>query len=166
MNTVAQARTYVTDAVKGGSSPSSSLVLATINRAQLELLANDDLTVTDDANIGGILTVTERITCNGFLFIDSATATISGGEVTVTKSMMLVDTEGAASTDDLLTINGGITKMTVILKTQNDARDVVVKHATGNIRLASGADYTLANVNYGLWLRYDGSVWREISRSA
>lgn len=43
MNTVAQGRTYVADAVKGGSSPTSPAVLAALNRAQGELLANDDL---------------------------------------------------------------------------------------------------------------------------
>ena len=43
MNTVAQARQYIADVVKGGSSAASAAVLKELNRAQQELLANNDL---------------------------------------------------------------------------------------------------------------------------
>jgi len=43
MNTVAHARQHVADVVKGGSTPSCQAVLDAINRAQQDLLANQDL---------------------------------------------------------------------------------------------------------------------------
>lgn len=83
-------------------------------------------------------------------------------------SIVRVNTEASAPTDDLDTITGpGIDGQTITLKTTANSRDVTVKHGTGNIRLAGGADFTLALVNSKITLQWDAvvSFWCEVSRS-
>jgi hypothetical protein len=46
----------------------------------------------------------------------------------------------------------------------NDAHDVVVKHATGNIVLANNADFNLNTASKWLLLRRDSSLWIEVDR--
>lgn len=102
----------------------------------------------------------------GFMSLGKgAELTIDTGEITVTNSYHDVDTESDAGTDDLDTINGGADGMRLTLRANNDARTVVVKDATGNLRLAS--DMSLDNVFDTIELRYDESlsVWLETSRS-
>lgn len=86
-----------------------------------------------DATIGKWLTLT------------TASATIAGGVITATGSLMIVDTEAAAATDDLDTINGGAEGRILLMRTTNGTRDVTLKHATGNIRLPGSTDFTLNN---------------------
>ena len=94
--------------------------------------------------------------------------TISSGVATFTGvSYRAIDTESDAASDDLDTITaadaeaGGL----LVLKSANDARDVVVKHGTGNILLSDGADRTLSSTQDRLMLIYDGSNWHELSSS-
>ena len=95
----------------------------------------------------------------------SPTLTIASGAITVTKSYHKVDTEGAAATDDLDTINGGTDGDILILRTANAARDVTVKNGTGNLRTVG--DFTLNFMEDRITLQYDGDmgVWLEIARS-
>jgi hypothetical protein len=74
-----------------------------------------------------------------------------------------IDTEGAAATDDLDTISGGIDRQVLVVRAANSARDVVLKDGTGNLKLAS--DCTLNNTEDTISLIYIGSTWYEISRS-
>lgn len=70
------------------------------------------------------------------LLSGSATAlTIASGVVTLTNnsSSYALDTEGAAATDDLDTINGGQDGQIIYIRSTADARNVVIKHNTGNI---------------------------------
>jgi hypothetical protein len=70
------------------------------------------------------------------LLSGSATAlTIASGVVTLTNnsSSYALDTEGAASSDDLDTINSGQDGQIIYIRSTADARNVVVKHNTGNI---------------------------------
>jgi len=92
--------------------------------------------------------------------------TIAGGIVTATGTWHIVDTEGNAASDNLDTINGGVAGCLLLLNTANSGRDVTVKHATGNIHLASSADFAMASTAYRLLLSYTGSAWHEISRAA
>lgn len=83
-------------------------------------------------------------------------------------SIIRVNTEASAPTDDLDTITGpGIDGQTITLKTTASSRDVTVKHGTGNIRLSGGVDFTLALVNSKITLQWDAaaSFWCEISRA-
>lgn len=79
-----------------------------------------------------------------------------------------VDTEGAAPTDDLDTILNGGERQTITLQSSNNTRDTTVKHGTGNIALAGGADFILSNTQSTLVLMYNSTIskWCEISRSA
>lgn len=105
-------------------------------------------------------------TVHGLLNLTRSDATIASGVITPTSSFVLVDTESAASTDDLDTITGTREGDILILGTKNSGRDVTVKHNTGNLRLAGGADFTLARIRSKITLIYNGSdSWDEISRS-
>ena len=60
--------------------------------------------------------------------------TIATGVVTLTNnsSSYVIDTEGT-SNDDLDTINGGQDGQIIFIRSTNSARNIVLKHATGNI---------------------------------
>lgn len=87
--------------------------------------------------------------------------TISSGAITVSpgsgEGFYLVDTEGAASTDDLDTINGGSNGDIINLAIVNAARVVTLKNGTGNIILPS--DVVLTATSIIVALRYNGSNW-------
>lgn len=76
-----------------------------------------------------------------------------------------VDTEAAAATDDLDTMNatGVRNGQMVVMQAANSARTVVVKDGTGNFRL--GGDMTLDNAEDTLTVIRRGSNWYEMARS-
>jgi hypothetical protein len=79
-------------------------------------------------------------------------------------SYYAVDTEASAATDDLTTITGGtFAGQRLVLRASNGSRDVVLKDATGNLRLAG--DFTLTNGQDRIELEWDGATWIELSRS-
>jgi hypothetical protein len=91
--------------------------------------------------------------------------TIASGSVLRIGGFLTIDTESAASTDDLTSITAGSAGAMVVVRAANDARSVVVKHGTGNIRLAGSADFTLDNSLDRLTLQFDGTNWIEVARS-
>lgn len=92
----------------------------------------------------------------------ATTRTISTGEITVFATYHRIDTEAAAATDDLVTINGDVSGQWLILRPVSGTRDVVLRHGAGNIN-CQGADITLGNVNDTVTLLYDGSTWHVTS---
>lgn len=99
----------------------------------------------------------------------SATAlTIASGVVTLTNnsSSYVLDTEGAAATDDLDTINGGQDGQIVILNSANAARNVVVKHNIGNIFNPYATNITLDLTTDIVQLRYSSTAdkWIVVSQ--
>lgn len=86
--------------------------------------------------------------------------TISSGAVTATNAIHTIDTEGNAATDDLDTVSGG--GDILVLRTTSAARDVVLKHGTGNLRTADGTDKTLATASTIAILFKIGSNWNVI----
>jgi len=68
---------------------------------------------------------------------------IVSGAITITDTYHLVDTEAAAASDNLDTINGGTASAFLILRPANDARTVIIKHNTGNILVVGNVDLTL-----------------------
>ncbi len=102
-------------------------------------------------------------TLNGQLVFAGTARTISAGAITATRSVHAVDTEGAAATDDLDTINGGQTGALLVLRAAHADRTVVVKPDTGNVGL--DADYYLDSTAKHLLLLYDGSRWVAVARS-
>lgn len=120
--------------------------------------------------LSGAITGSDDVTVSKFLKLTISDATIATGAITATTSRVRLDTEAAAASDDLDTINGGEDGAILILSTNNSARDVVVRHlggGTGNIRLDGAADYTIANTSSRLTLMYNSaqSIWAEIARS-
>lgn len=103
--------------------------------------------------------IKETLIANSFIIPVNAELTIASGVITVTDSRHTVDTQSDASTDDLDTINGGTTGQTLTISPANGARDIVVKHGTGNIISTLGVDITLGNTNDRCILEYDGNNW-------
>jgi hypothetical protein len=113
-----------------------------------------------------LLTATEGVSTPKLLLTpQSGTLTIASGVITVTDSVHRVDTEAAAASDDLDTINGGSDGYVLILRTSVNGRDVTLKDGTGNLYLAG--DFTLSHTNDTITLRFDALIngWVEVSRS-
>ena len=100
--------------------------------------------------------------------------TIATGVVTLSNnsSSYVLDTEGAAATDDLETINGGQDGQIIFIKSTANARNVVLKHATGNIwnpqnNNAANRDITLDIATDFVMLRYSSTAayWIVVSSS-
>lgn len=90
--------------------------------------------------------------------------TIASGAVTLAdkqRKVVALDTEAAAASDDLDTINGAAyIGQVIILRTASSSRDVTVKDGTGNILLPS--DRTLSATTDSLTLEWNGSNWVEL----
>lgn len=97
--------------------------------------------------------------------IAAGVLTITGTIASLNKNLsrINVDTEGAAATDDLDTISGGVSGDVLILAAVNSARTVVCKDGTGNMALSG--DFSLNNTEDRLVLMYEGTTWFELSRS-
>ncbi len=95
--------------------------------------------------------------------------TIATGVVTLTNnsSSYVLDTEGAAATDDLDTISGGQDGQIVFITPANGSRIITVKHGTGNLSLTLGKDFSLAATSFIIGLRYNASLalWVQIFSS-
>jgi hypothetical protein len=137
----------------------------------------DVFTVTEAGNttIAGTLTQTGVATFNALVSIanrlatiPTATATITSGEATITGCYVVLDTEGAAASDDLVTVvlSGAVGGEIIFLRTTNSSRDVVCKHGTSsnNLRLVGAADFTLISVNSVLCLQRVSGIWNELFR--
>lgn len=87
--------------------------------------------------------------------------TIATGAITVTNSYHKVDTEAAAASDDLDTINGGEDGMVLRIVAVNNTRSIVIKDGTGNIYCDGSVDITLDDSREYVDLFYDGeqSFW-------
>jgi hypothetical protein len=139
------------------------------------------LTISAAANINGASSITlgtndfARIVSTGSTYYAEVTnggnlAARAGGTLTIATGVItvgnaaqyLVETEGAAASDDLVTINGTADGKLLFLRTVNDARDVVLKHNTGNIYNPALQDITLGKTQDIVLLRYDASLTKWI----
>ncbi len=88
--------------------------------------------------------------------------------LTTTSPDVQIDNEAAAASDDLDTITphadmgpGSV----VVLRSTNSSRDPTIKHATGNILLVGGLDFTmLGATNNRIGLMWSGVRWHELWR--
>jgi hypothetical protein len=119
-----------------------------------------DVTASGNNTFSGNTTFTGNV-----LYPDDGELTIAAGVITVTGVYHTVDTEGDAPTDDLVTINGGSDGQILILRTENDSRDVVIK-TTGNIATGGVNDITLGNSNTQIVLQYDTAKTKWLVQSA
>jgi hypothetical protein len=90
------------------------------------------------------------------------TVTIASGVIAVTTDEVLVDTEGAAASDDLDSITGVPTGKSVIIRPASSSRTVVVKDGS---LIKSAGDFSMDNAEDLMVLRWNGSLMREVSRS-
>ena len=98
----------------------------------------------------------------GYIEMGAATElTIAAGSVTQTRMYHTIDTEADAATDNLDTITQAAGHF-ILIRAANDARDIVVKHGTGNIKLRGAADITLDTTEKALLLIYTGSNWVDL----
>lgn len=93
---------------------------------------------------------------------------LSSGAVAVTGSRARIDTEGGASSDELIGVAGCVTDGDiVVLQAYSSARPITAKDQApgGNLQLAG--DFVLGNSSYRLTLMCQTSngVWVELSRS-
>lgn len=93
--------------------------------------------VTDASGSGAFSGAFDIMEVNGLRGNTPTTLTIASGVITITSGRHTVETEAAAATDDLDTINGGIDGQMLILQTANGSRDVTIKNNTGNIDCGS-----------------------------
>ena len=98
------------------------------------------------------------------LMLSRSDLTIASDAITVTGCYHRVDTQGAAATDNLATINGAVSGQILILQSVASSRDVTVKNGTGNIFL-SGSDFVLDNSRDFIVLICTGGELNEICRS-
>jgi len=99
-----------------------------------------------------------------------ANATISSGTITGSSNTMLVDTEGAASTDDLDSASfeaAGVTGAMFTLSAANDARTVVVKDQSVSPFFLMAGDFSLENAHDTIFFNSRNGATHnyEISRS-
>lgn len=103
-----------------------------------------------------------RVEVGGFLSLGISTvAVISGDTLNVQSSFVRVDTEAAAAGDNLATINtDGVPAGTIlVIRPFDSARNITVKHGTGNIYLNGAADLNLNNIRDQLMLICQGNYW-------
>jgi hypothetical protein len=92
--------------------------------------------------------------------------TIASGAITVAKGYIRIDTEASAAADDLDTITPGSNVgegSILVCRAENVARVVTLKDGSGNLLL--NGDYDLSAIDRTITLIYDGTNWREVSRS-
>jgi hypothetical protein len=107
--------------------------------------------------------VMDRAFVKKLCFGRSTELTIVSGVIAPTGAYHTVDTESNGASDDLDTINATNfnTGDILILRPENDARTVVLKHGTGNLKL-TGGDITLDDEFDTAMLLYDSVLGKWI----
>lgn len=156
--------------ISGIADPATNAVIKKLDATRAEIAVEaSDLLINgiymfkrNSTNDAWIVLNPERLpvlNINNVILTSGGELTIATGAVTITNSNHTIDTESDASTDDLDTINGGTTGQILTIGSAADARDVVIKHGTGNIICPDGVDITLGVTNDKAILFYDGTNW-------
>jgi len=111
-----------------------------------------------------------NLTINNKLNAAPNAATISSGAISYTGAYMVIDTEGAAASDDLDTINGGSEGDIIRFRITDNARDITIRDDSisgGNIRSTNTLDQNrrLINIDDTITYQYRQGIWYETSRS-
>lgn len=106
------------------------------------------------------------------LNFSSRARTIAAGSIetddgTFGTTLVVVDTESSAATDDLDSATTGAEGKILIVVPAHTDRTVVVKHAIGAdlFDLQNGIDFAMVTTEHTMVFRHDGTQWIEISRS-
>lgn len=120
------------------------------------------------SHINQLQTDVEKV-WNTLSFVEATELTIDAvGAITVTQNYHTVDTDGDIASDNLdtITISGNIEEGTIlILRPDNDARTVVVRHNQGNIMCNGNADITLDDSHDFAFLIYDEALVKWLAMS-
>lgn len=138
-----------------------TILAAHMNAVQAALVAIETELGTDPAGSATDLKtrLTRSLSAVGNLNFAAATLlTIASGSITATQNFHRVDTESSASTDNLDTITAGTEGQVLFLRQNNSARDIVIRHAQGNIVCAGGANVTLSTTADMVILVYDDVI--------
>lgn len=108
--------------------------------------------------------VASSVAADSLVIPDAGILTIAAGVITVVGSRHTIDTEGAAASDDVDTINGATDGKILILQAQDDTHTVVLKDNTGNLRLPG--DITLSGAQSAVMLMGLGGVWVALAPAA
>lgn len=120
----------------------------TVSSADWDVLPQllSQLTVDSDLNLLGVF---KLLNAQGIDFQASSELTIATGVITQTQTLHSVDTQSEGPSDDLDTITPDSDLNVLILKQENAARVVTLKHGTGNLLLPDDKDLIMRfNVNY------------------
>jgi DUF4097 and DUF4098 domain-containing protein YvlB len=140
-----------------------NVMAADVNSAYDEISAIETELGTDPAGTATDVKTRLAQSLGGTGNLDFATSTeltISSGAITPTQNWHTVDTQSDAATDDLGTINtsNATDGFVLFLRQANDARDVTIKHDTGNIKCPSGVDIVLADTTQLVIFIYDATL--------
>ena len=113
--------------------------------------------ITQDADIN-LQGVRSLINVMALDFQASAEITLNTGAATQTQSVHSVDTQSDSAADDLDTLTPATDKNFLMLKLEDAARIVTIKHGTGNFTLPGNADIVMA-ANSMYQFMYDGTNW-------
>lgn len=155
-----------------GSADEQQLEVQGVAGQTANLLNVENSSGTDFFNISSAGSVTAGrvviggLTTAGEIRYTSNSQTIASGVITGAYSYIIVDTEGAAASDSLDTVNGCDQGDIIILRAASSARTVIITDNTGNIQTAGSLNFSLDNAG-DTWqgICFDGSDWMEISRS-
>lgn len=129
---------------------------------------NDEITAVESALLNGFA---HNLKAPGFKYDAAASEVISTGVITIQRGYNIVDTEGAAATDNLDTIAIGAMASgpaigegsIIVLQPASASRIVTARSGVGNLSLAG--DFVFSSTDHRLTLMYYGSDWVEIARS-
>lgn len=142
---------------------------ATSVNSEFAALFNNDSTIATQLNLvtDSAFTFAGNKTFSGVITPAFAELTIASGAITPATNFVRVDTEAAASTDDLTTITQYANSQVVVLRLENASRVVTLKHGTDNIYMKDDQDYVFGGVDEFIAFFYDSTVpgWVEIFRS-
>lgn len=133
------------------------LATGTSNSSDWKILPENigDVSINADMDFGGAY---KAINLKGLDFQTFAESTIATGVIAPTQTLVSVDTEGDASTDNIDTITVATDLNMICLKMENASRVPTLKHGTGNLSLPNGSDVAMVN-DLLYWFIYDGSNW-------
>jgi hypothetical protein len=143
----------------------NTILAAHMNAVQTDITAIETELGTDPA--GTLTDVKTRLAVSlandgDLRLTGSSTLTISGGVVTATNNLHQIDTEGAAASDTLDTINGGADGYVLVISLASASHAVILSHNTGNIDCVGGRSLLLDTENDLVILVYSSALskWR------
>ena len=130
--------------------------LLSLNAAHIRAVTPDGRLTAEFIRLLNDIVIDRRISCG-----PAQPKTISGGAISLNKSFsyFLVDTESAASSDNLDTISGGNEGDVIYIKAASSARTVVIRDGQGNILTNGGSSLSLTHADDLAMLFYDGTNW-------